>query len=160
MKRVWRLLRRKVRRPSPRRLAYEGYREEARRVIVGRTQVLALRYGFTLKRIAIRDTRRSWGSCSALGNLNFSYKLLFLPPCIRDYVIVHELSHLRVLNHSHAFWDEMGCHMEDYAVRRDALRGFERTQGTSRPALLAWQAQHADCPQCLLLAAETVGGYF
>jgi hypothetical protein len=139
---------------SPRRVAYENYREEARRVIVSRTKILAERYGFAVKRIAIRDTRRSWGSCSALGNLNFSYKLLFLPPCIREYVIVHELSHLRVLNHSQAFWDEMVRHMPDYAERRDTLRSFERAKGTNRPALLSWQASHIDCPHCGLIADE------
>lgn len=125
---------------------------------MSRAQMLATRHDFVVKRIAIRDTRRSWGSCSALGNLNFSYKLLFLPPCIREYVIVHELSHLRVLNHSQDFWAEMGRHMPDYAERRDALRAFERANGTSRPALMAWQSSHGTCPHCLLIATESHGG--
>lgn len=154
MKRIWRVLRGVRRGRSPRRVAYENYREEARRLIVARTQYVATRHGFTLKRIAIRDTRRSWGSCSTLGNLNFSYKLLFLPPCIREYVIVHELSHLRVLNHSQTFWDEMGKYLPDYAVRRDTLRSFERTEGTSRVALLAWQASHVACVACQAVRAE------
>lgn len=156
MRRILAAWRKSRRGRSRRRIAYEHYRNDARQLIVARTEMLAVSYGFALKRIAIRDTRRSWGSCSSLGNLNFSYKLLFLPPCIREYVIIHELCHLRVLNHSQAFWDEMGRHLPDYAERREVLRAFERVHGTSRPALLSWQASHEECPHCLSLTAEGV----
>jgi len=98
-------------------------------------------------RVAIRDTKRSWGSCSSKGNLNFSYKLLFLPACLRDYIILHELCHLRVLNHSQAFWNEMTILMPDAIARAKRLRTFERKHGTAVPTLQAWQREH-DCEVC------------
>lgn len=59
-------------------------------------------------RVAIRNTRSRWGSCSSRKNLNFNYKLLDLAPELRDYVIVHELCHLKELHHGKAFWELIG----------------------------------------------------
>jgi len=61
-------------------------------------------YGFKFKRISIKNQKTRWGSCSKKGNLNFNFKLLFLPARLQDYIIVHELCHLRELNHSRNFW--------------------------------------------------------
>lgn len=62
-------------------------------------------YNHSFNRICIRDQRTRWGSCSSDGNLNFNYKIIFLPEKYQDYVIVHELCHLRELNHSGRFWE-------------------------------------------------------
>ena len=64
-------------------------------------------YGAAMKhrRLAIRNTRSRWGSCSSRKNLNFNYRILDLPPELRDYVIVHELCHLVELHHGRVFWD-------------------------------------------------------
>jgi predicted metal-dependent hydrolase len=153
LKRFLKQLLPKSARVSPKRQAYLNYKEVARRVITGELATLAHQYGFVYKRVAIRDTKRSWGSCSAHGNLNFSYKLLFVPDCIREYVIVHELCHLRHLHHRAEFWAEVALHMPDYEARRQELRRFERSKGTSRPVLLAWKAAHeTGCDRCLRLA--------
>ena len=56
-------------------------------------------------RVAIRNQRGRWGSCTSRKNLNFNYRLLDLSPELRDYIIVHELCHLKELNHGKAFWD-------------------------------------------------------
>lgn len=61
-------------------------------------------YGFSVGRISIRDTKTRWGSCSKRGNLNFNYKILFLPAHLADYIVVHELCHLQEFNHSQNFW--------------------------------------------------------
>ena len=65
--------------------------------------------GFT-----IRDMKTRWGSCSSEKNLNFNWKLILAPPEVLDYVVVHELCHLKEMNHSKAFWDEVGKVMPEY----------------------------------------------
>jgi len=117
--------RRRRRRPQPGRAHYLKYKEQARVRITERVHYIAVRHGFTYGRIAIRNSRRSWGSCSSAGNLNFHYRLLFLPPAVCDYVIIHELCHLRVFNHSSAFWTEVETIMPDYQQHRTALKQYE-----------------------------------
>jgi len=83
---------------------YLKHKEETRRLMHERVEHFNKYYSFPIKRIAIKNQRRCWGSCSENGNLNFNYRLLFLPEHLRDYIIVHELCHLRELNHSKRFW--------------------------------------------------------
>jgi hypothetical protein len=79
-------------------------------------------YRYTFKRVSIRNTKSRWGSCSEHGNLNFSYKLLFLPEPLADYIVVHELCHLQELNHSPRFWQLVAQTFPDYKERRKVLR--------------------------------------
>lgn len=64
----------------------------------------AARLGLKYRSVAVRDQRTRWGSCSAKGNLSFSWRLILAPPEVLEYVVVHELLHLREPNHSKAFW--------------------------------------------------------
>ncbi len=83
---------------------YKRHKEDARAFVHAKIAQFNAHYGFQIRKVAIRDTKSRWGSCSKQGNLNFSYKLLLLSPHIADYIIVHELCHLKEFNHSAAFW--------------------------------------------------------
>jgi len=79
-------------------------------------------YGFEYKRISIRNQKTRWGSCSKKGNLNFNYKLLFLSQEQADYIIVHELCHLKEMNHSKRFWNLVLESILDYKNVRKSLK--------------------------------------
>lgn len=80
------------------------YREEARRHIATAVSRESRRLGVRPGRIGIRDPRTRWGSCSARGSLSFSWRLVIAPAEVLEYVVVHELCHLRELNHSQRFY--------------------------------------------------------
>jgi predicted metal-dependent hydrolase len=98
------------------------YRAEARRVLSERVAVHVAALGVTPGRIAIKDTRSRWGSCSSKGNLNFSWRLLLAPFAVMDYVVAHEVAHLSELNHSPRFWATVEALCPDYRIHRAWLR--------------------------------------
>ena len=106
------------------RAHYVLNKEAARAAIVARTAELNQHYHFEYNRIAIRAQRSRWGSCSKKGNLNFNYMIAALPADLMEYVIVHELCHLAVFNHSRAFWDEVAKVVPEFRVARAKLRLF------------------------------------
>ncbi len=69
-----------------------------------RVEELAARHECQVKRVVIRNQRTRWGSCSCHGSISLNWRLIQLPPHVRDYIIIHELMHLRHLNHSPRFW--------------------------------------------------------
>jgi predicted metal-dependent hydrolase len=77
---------------------------EARREIGARAELLARRVERPVTRLSIRDPATRWGSCSATGALSFSWRLVLAPPRVLDYVIAHEVAHLREMNHGKRFW--------------------------------------------------------
>lgn len=91
-------------------------------IVKERVDALNRFYGFKYGRITIRNQKSRWASCSKKGNLNFSYKLAFLPPEVRDYIIVHELCHLKEFNHSFGFWKLVSQSIPDYIARRKSLK--------------------------------------
>ncbi len=105
---------------------YQTHKEAARELTLARLAYFNQHYGYTWNRVAIRNQRRCWGSCTSLGNLNFSYKILFLPEHLRDYIIVHELCHLKELNHSPRFWALVAEQSPDYKLHQRELRALER----------------------------------
>lgn len=104
---------------------YLEHKEVARDFVHARIAYWNDFYGFSFNRVAIRNQRTCWGSCSEHGNLNFSYKLLFLPQHLADYVIVHELCHLKELNHSKRFWDLVAYTHPDYKTLRSELQSIK-----------------------------------
>ena len=79
-------------------------KRQARRRIEERAAVYSLVLGVAPKRITIRDTSSRWGSCSSTRSLSFSWRLILAPPHVLDYVVAHEVAHLRELNHGPRFW--------------------------------------------------------
>jgi hypothetical protein len=77
---------------------------EAKREIAGRAQAKAAIVGRPVKAITLRDTRSRWGSCSSAGRLAFSWRLILAPEFVLDYVVAHEVAHLREMNHGIRFW--------------------------------------------------------
>ena len=98
------------------------YIETARSIFTQKAAYYARLIGVTYGRISIREQKTRWGSCSTKGNLNFNWKLVLMPPEILDYVVVHELAHRIQMNHSAAFWAEVGKILPDYKERRQWLK--------------------------------------
>ena len=97
-------------------------RGEARRSMAALANEKAERLGRPITRITIRDTRSRWGSCSAAGALSFSWRLILAPRDVLDYVIAHEVAHLRHRDHGSAFWSEVARLTAKPAAARAWLR--------------------------------------
>ena len=110
--------------PVSGRRDYVKHKEDARKLVEERVAYWNQFYNYQFKRIAIKNTRRTWGSCSRKGNLNFSYQLLFLPRELADYVVVHELCHLAEHNHGRGFWGLVSLTQPDYQARRRELKKY------------------------------------
>lgn len=81
-------------------------------------------YNFEIKSINIRNQKTRWGSCSKDKNINFNYKIVFLPSLFQDYIIVHELCHLREMNHSKRFWNLVAQQIPDHKKRRIEIKKY------------------------------------
>lgn len=100
----------------------EFYRKQAARVLAKRTAYFAERMGISYGKITIRGQKTRWGSCSSKGNLSFNWRLMLCPPEIQDYVVVHELAHRKVMNHSREFYLEVDKILPDYGERQRWLK--------------------------------------
>lgn len=83
---------------------YLKHKDRALKIIKERIDFYNENYRLSFNEIRVKDQKTRWGSCSKKGNLNFNYKIMFLPENLRDYIIVHEMCHLKELNHSRKFW--------------------------------------------------------
>lgn len=90
------------------RTSYLQHKEAARVVVQNRLAHFNQHYKLAWGSVAIRNQKSRWGSCSKPGNLNFNYRIVFLPPHLQNYIIVHELCHLQEFNHSQKFWRLVG----------------------------------------------------
>ena len=99
-------------------------RSRARELVSALADREAAQLGVTYRRIRIGGQRTLWGSCSARGTLSFNWRLVLAPPDVVDYVVVHELCHLLVPNHSRSFWSLVERHRPGWREQRAWLREY------------------------------------
>ena len=97
------------------------YRKQARQVLADRVSHYSGRTGLMPKSIGITGARRRWGSCGPKNTLNFAWRLVMAPLEVIDYVVVHELAHIEVKNHSSAFWAKVASILPEYKKYRTWL---------------------------------------
>jgi hypothetical protein len=112
------------------RLPPPAYTAEERRALRGRAQAelpprlhqLAATHGLQVTRVSIRNQRTRWGSCGRDGHICLNWRLVLMPDAVRDYVLIHELMHLRRLDHSPAYWQLVEAACPTYVQARQWLR--------------------------------------
>jgi predicted metal-dependent hydrolase len=97
-------------------------KQQARRELPARLLELAALHGLVVTRVSVRNQRSRWGSCGRDGHICLNWRLVLMPPPVRDYVLVHELMHLRRMDHSAAYWRLVADACPDYRSARDWLR--------------------------------------
>lgn len=102
----------------------DHYKKITRNLVLERLKYFNQHYYLVYKKISIRQQKSRWGSCSSRGNLNFNYRLCLLPGELADYIIVHELCHLKEMNHSQNFWQLVARVLPDYKQRKKTLKSI------------------------------------
>jgi predicted metal-dependent hydrolase len=100
-------------------------REEAKKQLTTRLKQLAEKNGFNINRVFIRNQHTRWGSCSHKNNISLNVKLVVLPDKLVDYVILHELVHTRIHNHSQRFWSELDKYVGNGKFMASKLRNYD-----------------------------------
>ena len=108
--------------PGQREYLEKKYRQAARDYIPGRAEYYANILGVSFDRVRIAEQKTRWGSCSGRGTLSFNWKLMLAPPQVLDYVIVHEVCHIKEMNHSEKFWAWVEFLMPSYREQRKWLK--------------------------------------
>ena len=101
---------------------YLKHKDEAFALVKERVEFYNKIYCYSFNKICIRNQKTRWGSCSSRQNLNLNYRILFLHRDLRDYIIVHEICHLKELNHSQNFWSLVRKTFPNYLEIRRELR--------------------------------------
>lgn len=107
---------------NAREIIERWYRKRAYEVVSERAEYYSYISGIKFKRINITGAKKRWGSCGPNGNLNIAWRLVMAPVTVIDYVIVHELSHIEIRNHSKEFWRRVGDVIPDYKKVEKWLR--------------------------------------
>ena len=100
----------------------KALRQQARQELPARLLELATRHGLAVSRVSVRNQRSRWGSCGRDGHICVNWRLVLMPAWVCDYVLIHELMHLRRMDHSPAYWRLVAEACPDYRSARDWLR--------------------------------------
>lgn len=104
---------------------YTWYRGQSELKIPSRVHTLCENYQFSLANLHLKDQKKRWGSCSSLKNINLSWRLILLPLWVSDYIIIHELCHLKQPNHSPEFWSLVARYFPKYQLAKQYLKENE-----------------------------------
>lgn len=96
----------------------QWYVKQAATLLEEKTKFWCKKLSVTVNRIAIKDQKTRWGSCSSLGNINYNWRIVMAPDATIDYLVIHELSHRVFLDHSKNFWNLVETHCPDYIAQR------------------------------------------
>lgn len=107
---------------TPSRLLQKWLACQAEEAVLRQVKIRAIQMGVQPATLAIRNQRTRWGSCSSRGTLSFNWRLIMAPPEVLDYVVVHELAHMKERNHSKAFWAVVARYCPDYLKYRTWLK--------------------------------------
>ncbi len=108
--------------PAVLRLLKGWLKDKAVRLLPDWLERISRKTGLSFQNLTIRDQKTRWGSCSAKKNINLNFRLIFLPPHLVDYVMIHELCHTQVLSHSSTFWKLVTSFYPPYKEARKQLR--------------------------------------
>lgn len=111
--------------PGGSRIEFNKYQKRAKQLVVNKVKELNKFYNFDYNKITIRFVSTRWGSCSSKKNLNFNYRIIFLPDNLTNYLVVHELCHLQEMNHSVRFWKLVEKTIPDYKKCRKELKNIK-----------------------------------
>lgn len=102
------------------------YKSEAKKYLPARAELLGDVMGVDIQNVSIRSQRSRWGSCSSRRNLSLNWRLIMAPDWVSDYVVYHELAHLRQLNHSSKFWAIVAEYVPNYKEAEKWLKDHHR----------------------------------
>lgn len=111
---------------SPDSLLKQWYFDNARTLLFTKTSLWAAKINVQPQRLTIKEQKTRWGSCSSKHNINYNWRIIMAPPEVIDYLVIHELCHLRVPNHSSLFWQEVSKFSPNFKKNREWLK----TNGT------------------------------
>ena len=109
-------------RPRGEAVFTQWYRSQALTIFTERVTYYATLHGFSPKQVKVNSAKTRWGSCSTNGTINFTWRLVMAPLDVIDYVVIHELVHLRVKDHSQRFWQAVERLCPEYKAHRIWLR--------------------------------------
>ena len=107
---------------NPRERLVKWLKTNAKRIFSEVTARMAVKMGTSYPSMMVTSARGRWGSCSANNALHYSFRLIYAPKEVIEYVVVHELAHTKHKNHSKAFWDEVATYVPDWKEKRNWLK--------------------------------------
>lgn len=105
-----------------REILEKWFKTKARSIFLQKLDAWSRAMGVTYNQFRLKEQKTRWGSCSSLGNINLNWRAIMAPESVIDYLVIHELSHLKFLDHSQDFWDQVARFCPEHGANRQWLR--------------------------------------